>query len=474
MITASRPVTSSDTTEKTPSFTPAASVTALRRWRRRATDRDSEQRPERAVLVGGDAVVGREQRVDDLLVALGAGEAAEEVELVRVEDAEVRDHALRRVLVDVAAVVERVRRRGDRQLGQPVGAPGAVADLAVLHEVALVEVPELGVAELEVLLHDVARERPRQDRRVVGGAPDQAGEPRGVLREQREHRLGHLAHPDQVLLVRREQPGRGVGEAGEVGEEHVEVVGLLADRLAGDGDVLEHVEQVGRRQVVGVGDVGEGDQVLPQGRQVVVDHPEVLAQVVHRRADLLATALERGRQRVERRVEVGRTHGPQQREQVGEDLAELDVGGDPVGRDHVAVLERVGGGVGGSHELDELLAEERRGQDLHRDVGGDLPRRVRPERDLDLGLLAVLRDPADLPDEGAVEAHVAELGELEARPVGPDRDRGDPVELLVVDGDRQPDEQAHHHDERDAGQQQPVVLLGGVVVDVDEHQAVTR
>ena len=60
---------------------------------------------------------------------------------------------------------------------------------------------------------------------------------------------------------------------------------------------------------------------------------------------------------------------------------------------------------------------------------------------MDLGLLAVLGDLADLADQRAVDPHVAELGQLEPGAVGLDRHHRDPVELLVVDRDREPDQQ---------------------------------
>lgn len=197
------------------------------------------------------------------------------------------------------------------------------------------------------------------------------------------------AHPDEVLLVVAEQPGRGVRQPGQVGEEDVEVGGLLGDGLAGDRDVVEDVEQVGRRHVVGVGDLGQRLEVLAQGRQVVLDPADVVAELVHRLAEVLAAPLERGRQRVQRGVEVGRLDRLEQREQVGEHPAQLDVGLDPVGRDDVAVLERSRGVAVRADERDELLAEERGRHDVDADVRRDLLGGVGVERERDLGLLAV-------------------------------------------------------------------------------------
>ena len=163
----------------------------------------------------------------------------------------------------------------------------------------------------------------------------------------------------------------------------------------------QHAEQVGRGEVVGVGDVGELDQVLAQRRQVVVDLAEVGVELVHGLAELLAAALERGGQRVERGVEVGRPHGAQQREQVGEDLAQLDVGLDPVGRDHVAVRRAASttGRRGGRSEMNfwpNSVVGRISTVDVRR---GSRSACVGLERDRDDRLLAVLADLADLADQ---------------------------------------------------------------------------
>jgi hypothetical protein len=64
-----------------------------------------------------------------------------------------------------------------------------------------------------------------------------------------------------------------------------------------------------------------------------------------------------------------------------------------------------------------------------------------------------------------------ELRQLQAGPVGLDRDHRRRLERLLVDRDREPDEQGDHRDEPDAGDEQPAVLPRVVVVDVDEHPA---
>ena len=69
-----------------------------------------------------------------------------------------------------------------------------------------------------------------------GGLPDdaleQAGELRGVARQQGEDRLAELAEADQVVAVVVEEPGGGVGEGRAVDQERLEVGLLRAQRVA--------------------------------------------------------------------------------------------------------------------------------------------------------------------------------------------------------------------------------------------------
>ena len=92
------------------------------------------------------------------------------------------------------------------------------------------------------------------------------------------------------------------------------------------------------------------------------------------------------------------------------------------------------------------------------------------QRDLDDRLRAVVGDPANVADERAVSAYVTELGELQPGVLGLDRHHRRVGEGLLVDRDRQPDEQRDDRDECDTRPEEASVLALGVVGDVDEHR----
>ena len=153
----------------------------------------------------------------------------------------------------------------------------------------------------------------------------------------------------------------------------------------------------------------------------VVDRAEVGVELVQGLAELLAAAVERGGERVERGVEVGGSDRAQQREQVGQDLAQLDVGVDPVGRDDVAVLERrlATGSSGGTNEMN-FWPNSVVGRISTSTLAGISSAASGSSADLMTACSPSWSMLADLADQGAVEPDVAELGELEAGPVGLD------------------------------------------------------
>jgi len=137
--------------------------------------------------------------------------------------------------------------------------------------------------------------------------------------------------------------------------------------------------------------------------------------------------------------------------------------------DHAAVPQRVRRRVRRVDEGDVLLAEQRRRPDLHRDVVGDVAGRRRLQAELDHRLGAVLAHRAHLTHQHPVDAHVAELRQLEPGSVGLDGHRRDRREDLLVDRDRERDQHRDGHHEPEAGQQQAPVLGLGVVLDVHQH-----
>jgi hypothetical protein len=204
---------------------------------------------------------------------------------------------------------------------------------------------------------------------------------------------------------------------------------------------------------------------------VDVHRGQVGVQLVEGPAHLLAAAVDRRGQRVEGGAEVAGAHRTQEREEPAEHPAELDGGGDPLGGHHRAVLDPEPAPATGGDERDEPLAEQGRRQDLGRHLLRHRRREVRLEPQLDHRLVAGLVDVAHLADEHPVEPHVAVLGELQPRPVGLQRDRGEVGERLVVDRQGQRHEQPRHGEVRDPGDQE-LAALSRVVVAThhDEHR----
>ncbi len=291
-------------------------------------------------------------------------------------------------------------------------------------------------------------------------ADQHALELRRVGVEQRQQRPARPGLGDQRVLVLRQRHAGRARQAGQAAERPVEVTLLLGEGARGDGGVAQQPDQVGGGHVVRVGHLRQQLEVGAQRRQLDIHPVEVVVQRLEGVAELLALALQGVRERVQRGVEVGGAHRAQQREQVGEDALQLDVGRDPVRRDDRAVAQRATGrGPGlGRDQLEVVLAEERRRQDLHRDVAGDRPGGIRLERQRDLGPLAVALDALDVAHQRAVEPDVAEPGQLEPGAIGHDRDIGARRELLLVHRDAQPDQQA----DRQRGTRCRRTTVGGV------------
>ncbi len=218
-------------------------------------------------------------------------------------------------------------------------APRPVADLAVRRAVALVVRAVLRGAELEVLLDLVALEGAGQAGRVRGGALEQAGQLGRVDREQLEDRLGDLRRPGSGWpRSRGARRSRCRARPWRSEKKTPSCSSLSMTVLRGGGDVAQHAEQVGRGEVVGVGDVGELDQVLPQRRQV---------RRRSRRGRCRARPSSRRAARRGRRARwpgrsgwrSGRPAAPTRSSgnRSARIRLQLDVGLDPVGRDHVAV-----------------------------------------------------------------------------------------------------------------------------------------
>jgi hypothetical protein len=210
--------------------------------------------------------------------------------------------------------------------------------------------------------------------------------------------------------------------------------------------------------------------IFLEGGQVDVHRREVGVELLHRGAHLLAATVDRGGEGVQRGTEVAGADGAEEREEPAEHLTELHGGGDPLRRDDGAVLQSRATPSSRRHERDEPLPEQGRGQDLGPDLLGDLLRRLRLEPELDHRRVAGLVDVPHLPDEHPVVADVPVLGELEAGPVGVQGHDGEVGEHLVVDRERQRQQERRHDEVHDPGHRQLAVLPWIVVATHhDEH-----
>src|SRR5690606_42075129 len=105
----------------------------------------------------------------------------------------------------------------------------------------------------------------------AGELVEQARELRRVPGARGERRAGRVGERDDVLAVGVQERAQVVRGRGDAGEQRAQVVALLDDRAAGDGELLERVEQVGRGRVDVAGEVGElGDvgQQVRDGREI--------------------------------------------------------------------------------------------------------------------------------------------------------------------------------------------------------------
>ena len=214
---------------------------------------------------------------------------------------------------------------------------------------------------------------------------DQARQLGRVGVQQGQQRSARARLRDQPLLVLRQGDPGDARQAGEAAEGPLEVALLLGHGARGHRRVPQHLDEVGCGQLVGPRHLGEQLQVLAQGRQLDVHRLRGSRPATTKRvAELVTLALQGVRERVERGVQVGGAHGAQERVEVGEDALQLDVRLHPARGDDRAVLHGARRRPGiGRHELEEVLPEQRRGQDPHADVVGDGACRVGAQRQRD-------------------------------------------------------------------------------------------
>ena len=181
---------------------------------------------------------------------------------------------------------------------------------------------------------------------------DEAGELRGVLREARAAagRLSWLTPDDVVAVLARgsrgwcwRTPATSSNSLLSFASRPSSVLPVVTRVAQGRGDLGEHVG-------VEVGRPRQQPEVLDERGDLRVDPLEVGVERLEVLAELVAAALERGGERVEGLVDLGRLDGAQQRVEVVERLLDLD--------GHLGLLDRVAGldAVAGRAVLGDLRA----------------------------------------------------------------------------------------------------------------------
>ena len=256
------------------------------------------------------------ERVDQVLLLGGAAGYDAEVRLLTLTEA--GRGALVVTLAEAVHTVVDVRElpalgvvrdRRVRQSGT-AGAVGRAVDLLVGAGVPA----RLLRQEPQVDVEDEAAEGLAELGGLLDDAFEQAGELGGVAREQSEDRLAELAEPDDVVAVVVQERGGRVGERRRVVEELLQRRLLAAQRVAGLHGVAQGRGQLRGDVGVEVGDLGQQLDVRDQRRQLGIHLLQVAVEGLDALAELVPSALEGGGQGVERVVQLGGLHRPEQRD----------------------------------------------------------------------------------------------------------------------------------------------------------------
>ena len=209
---------------------------------------------------------------------------------------------------------------------------------------------------------------------------------------------------------------RGVGERRDVGEERPHLVVAVLEGAGRRDRVAQDLGDLGHHVGVGVGHLRGEPQVVDDLRDLGVEPLEVGVERLEVLAEPLAAALERGGDRVEGHVELGRLHGAQQRVEVGEHLLDLDRDLGTV--DGLPDLERLAATPRalGDLQRDVLLAEQRLRHDRAGDVGrGSALDLARVEAQGELGPLGGGLEVEHLADDDAAHLDVGALAAAAGR-----------------------------------------------------------
>ena len=240
-----------------------------------------------------------------------------------------------------------------------------------------------------------------------------------------------------------------------VAVQRAEVGLLLGDGLAGEGEVVERLDDVRCRLGVGLRHLHELPDVGVERRQVRVHLLQVGVQRDQRVPELHAPALQRLRDRGQRHGQVLRLDGGQLRQQVVQDGLDLDRVPGVVLADHAAVGKPLRHRGLRQDEVHVALAEQRGGHHLGGHVGRQRADHARLQGELQRRAVAVGRDRAHLADLHAADQHLCLRVQLVAHVAGVQGDHVHAGELLVVQRQAEPDQHADDGEEDQAGHPEP-------------------
>ncbi|EGJ73034.1 putative secreted protein [Streptomyces sp. Tu6071] len=288
----------------------------------------------------------------------------------------------------------------------------------------------------------------------LGERAEGAGELGGVLGEELEGAARGGREADDRVLVGAQEAVDVLGGAGGARVGGGEVALLLGEGAAGGGEVLERVDDAGRGVGVHVRHRHELLQVLVERGEFGVEPLEVRVEFGEGLAELVAASVERPRDGGECRGELLRLDGGEQRKGVVEDLLEFDGVRRAVLRDDGPGAERRARLRGVGDECHVPLAEEGGGEHLGADVVRDGLECPGFHREGEAGSLPRGVDGADLADDDAAQLDLGADVHLVAHAAGLDDDARVVAEVLLVDGDGEPDEQGGDDEEGDAREAQ--------------------
>ncbi len=257
-------------------------------------------------------------------------------------------------------------------------------------------------------------------------------------------RLGNavLRQPDRVVPVRVQEGVQVIGGGLDVGEQSHVVEPVVGQCLAVDREVVERGQDVRCRRVVGLGEPGQPADVRIELRQLRVDFLQPGVERDQRLAEFGAAALQALRDRGQGQRQLVRLDGLEHGQQVVQHLLEFERVGGPVLPDHASGGERFWCWPGREDQVHIALAEQGGRQHFGGDVGWQIVKLARVHGEQQPRAGAVRAYLPDLADLDAAHHHLGARVHLVADAAGVDGHQRGRAELLVVQPERQPDQQA--------------------------------